>query len=352
MIDKIIIPILHLIDPEKAHDLTIKVLKYGLLTRMHDKPMRELTQTVCGIKFPNPVGLAAGFDKNAETMDAMLGFNFGFVEIGTVTPLPQEGNEKPRVFRDKGSKHVINRMGFPNLGADYFEGNYQDFRQSGENFNGIVGINVGKNKNQDDDLADYVDLVHRFGKQADYLTVNISSPNTPGLRDLQNPENLLPFLKQLVIVRNARCKTPLFVKFAPDLDDDQAKAIAQCVLEAGVDGVVLTNTTLDRPSTLPQSFANEKGGLSGPILQNKSNHLISLFYRETGGKLPIIGVGGVDSAAAAYEKIKAGASLVQLYTALVYQGPFVVKKINDGLIELLEKDGYSNIAQAIGKDAK
>ena len=351
MLDKIALPLLHRMDPEKAHDLTIKVMRYGLLTKLHDKPARELMQTVNGIKFPNPVGLAAGFDKNAEVMDAMFGFGFGFVEIGTVTPLPQTGNDKPRVFRDKGSKHVINRMGFPNRGADEFEANYQDFRQSGENFNGIVGINVGKNKDQTDALADYIDLVHRFGKQADYLTVNISSPNTPGLRDLQNPEELLPFLKQLVIVRNARCKTPLFVKFAPDLNDDQAKAMARCVTEAGIDGIILTNTTLERPSFLPKPFAAEQGGLSGPVLHNKSNHLISLFYRETEGKITIIGVGGVDSAKAAYDKIKAGASLVQLYTALIYQGASVVKKINEGLIDLMNKDGYTNISQAIGKDA-
>jgi len=349
MIDKILLPLLHRMDPEKAHDLTIKALRSGLVTKKAKKPIPALKQTLWGLHFPNPIGLAAGFDKNAETMDAMLGYGFGFVETGTVTPLPQTGNDKPRVFRDKHSKHVINRMGFPNHGADIFEGHYKDFRASAENHQGIVGINVGKNKTQEDALQDYVDLVHRFGKQADYLTVNISSPNTPGLRDLQDPAELLPFLQQLVIVRNARCKTPLLVKLAPDLNDDQAKAIAACVIEAKIDGVILTNTTLERPSIIDPVFAKEMGGLSGPVLQSKSNHLISLFYKETGGTLPIIGVGGVDSAQSAYDKIKAGASLVQLYTALIYQGPSIVKRIQDGLQDLVIADGYRSISEAVGK---
>ncbi len=350
MLDKIALPILHLIDPEKAHDLTIIALKSGALTKHTKKSDPALGLSLFGRVFPNPVGLAAGFDKNAETMDAMLGYGFGFVEVGTVTPHPQDGNPKPRVFRDKKSKSVINRMGFPNLGADVFEGNYNDFRMAGENAQGIVGINVGKNKDQDDALADYVALVHRFGKYADYLTINISSPNTPGLRDLQDPEELLPFLRQLVIVRNARCKTPLLVKLAPDLTDDQCKAIAHCVMESGIDGLILTNTTLDRPDFLPEEFRAEKGGLSGNVLQDKSLNIIRTFYKETGGALPIIGAGGVDNAESAYAKIKAGASLIQLYTALIYQGPSVVNKINKGLVELLKADGFETIGEAIGKD--
>lgn len=350
MLDKIALPVLHLIDPEKAHDLTIKILKSGALTKHAQGVNHALSLSLFGRVFPNPIGLAAGFDKNAETMDATLGYGFGFVEVGTVTPLPQEGNPKPRVFRDKKTGSVINRMGFPNHGADIFEGNYSDFRMAGENAQGIVGINVGKNKDQGDALADYVALVHRFGKQADYLTINISSPNTPGLRDLQDPEELLPFLRQLVIVRNARCQTPLLVKLAPDLDEDQCKAIAKCVMDAGVDGLILTNTTLDRPSILPDDFKTQPGGLSGRLLQDKSLNIIKTFYRETDGRLPIIGAGGVDSAESAYAKIKAGASLVQLYSALVYKGTSVVKDINKGLVELLKADGYGNISEAIGKE--
>ena len=351
MLEKLVLPILHCMDAEKAHSLTMRGLKSGYATKVAPECNQSLAVSLFGRVFPNPIGLAAGFDKNAEVMDAMLGYGFGFVEAGTVTPLPQEGNPKPRVFRHKLSGSVINRMGFPNEGADVFERNYQTFREQGKNKGGIAGINVGKNKTQDDALADYVNLVHRFGKHADYLTVNISSPNTPGLRDLQDPKELLPFLKQIVIVRNARSKAPLLVKFAPDLNQDQAKAIAACVMEAGIDGVILTNTTLARPDFLPEKFRDETGGLSGPVLQDPSNEIIRTFYKETGGKLPIIGAGGVNGAQAAYDKIRAGASLVQLYTALVYHGPSLPKQISKGLLRLMDRDGLTSITEAIGKDA-
>lgn len=350
MIEKLALPFLHMMDAEKAHGLTMTGLKSGLVTRKAKEDDQSLALSLFGRVFPNPIGLAAGFDKNAEAMDAMLGYGFGFVEAGTVTPQSQMGNPKPRVFRDKPSKNVINRMGFPNDGADVFERNYQAFREHGKNQTGIVGINVGKNKDQDDALADYVALVHRFGKQSDYLTVNISSPNTPGLRDLQDPSELLPFLRQLVIVRNARCNTPLLVKFAPDLNADECKAIADCVMEAGIDGLILTNTTLDRPEFLPEDFRVQAGGLSGVVLQEKSLDIIRQFYKYTNGELPIIGAGGVDSAESAYAKIKAGASLIQLYSALVYHGPNLPKKINKGLVKLLKTDGFENIGEAIGQE--
>lgn len=341
-------PFLHCLDAEQAHHLTLNTLKTGLMTRKAPAPYPSLSLSLFGRVFPNPVGLAAGFDKNAETLDAMLGFGFGFVEAGTVTPKPQEGNPKPRIFRDKETGSVINRMGFPNAGADIFERHYQDFREHAKNRDGIVGINVGKNKDQEDALADYVALVHRFGKQADYLTVNISSPNTPGLRDLQDPKELLPFLRQLVIVRNARCKTPLLVKLAPDLNEAQCKAIAETVVEAKVDGIILTNTTLERPDYLPQDFSAQTGGLSGKPLQEKSIETIRSFYKYANGQIPIIGAGGIDSAQSAYDKIKAGASLVQLYSGLVYHGPSLIKNINKGLVQLLKADGYDSITQAIG----
>lgn len=347
---KISRPILQKLDAEKAHHLTLRVLKSGMMTRKAKPAAPALALSLFGRVFPNPVGLAAGFDKNAEAMDAMLGFGFGFVEAGTVTPAPQEGNPQPRVFREPQTQSVINRMGFPNGGADLFERNYQNFRENGKNKDGIVGINVGKNKSQEDALADYVALVHRFGKQSDYLTVNISSPNTPGLRNLQDPTELLPFLRQLVIVRNARCRTPLLVKFAPDLTDDQCRDIARVCMEAKIDGIILTNTTLERPDILPADFAAQTGGLSGPLLQDKSLHVIRQFYRHTGGQLPIIGAGGVNSAETAYAKIKAGASLVQLYSALAFHGPALVTKINKGLVTLLKADGYESITQAIGAD--
>lgn len=352
MIEKLALPILHAMDAEKAHDLTMAALSSGMLTSKTPENDSILSLSLFGRVFPNPIGLAAGFDKNAQAMDAMLGYGFGFVEAGTVTPLPQDGNTKPRVFRDKDGKNIINRMGFPNQGADFFEANYQNFRADGKNKLGIVGINVGKNKNQEAALDDYVTLVHRFGKQADYLTVNISSPNTPGLRDLQSPAELLPFLRQLVIVRNARCKTPLLVKLAPDLTSDECKSIADCVMQAGVDGLILTNTTLDRPDILPDDFRGQAGGLSGQILQEKSLNVIGEFYRALDGKLPIIGAGGVDSGESAYLKIKAGASLIQLYTGLVYKGPKLPQTINKTLVKLLKADGFDNITQAIGADYK
>ena len=352
MIEKIALPFLHMMDAERAHDITMRVLKSGMITqKASDNINPTLSLSLFSRVFPNPIGLAAGFDKNAEAIDAMLGYDFGFVEVGTVTPKYQEGNPQPRVFRDKPSGNIINRMGFPNHGSEVFEDNYQNFREKGKNKTGIVGINVGKNKDQTDALADYVELVHRFGKQADYLTVNISSPNTPGLRDMQNPDELLPFLRQLIIVRNARCKTPLLVKLAPDLDVEKCKAIAHCVMESGIDGLILTNTTLDRPNSLPEDFCSQAGGLSGRILQDKSTDIIRNFYRETHGKLPIIGAGGIDSAETAYTKIKAGASLVQLYSALIYHGPSLPNKINKGLVKLLKADGFSNIGEAIGIEA-
>lgn len=351
MISKIALPLLQCLDAETAHNIGLSVLKSGVLTSKAKRIDPALSLSLFGRVFPNPIGLAAGFDKNAEVMDAMLGYGFGFVEAGTVTPQAQDGNPKPRLFRDKESRHIINRMGFNNVGARNFEENYNQFRENGKNKLGIVGINVGKNKLQEDALADYVALVHQFGKKADYLTVNISSPNTPGLRDLQNPEELLPFLRQLVIVRNARCKTPLLVKFAPDLLKSECKAIAKCLMEAKVDGVILTNTTLARPEFLPNDLKNEAGGLSGPVLQNRTCDIIRLFYQETDGQLPIIGAGGIDSAETAYAKIKAGASLVQLYTGMIYKGPAIAKEINKGLLRLLKADGYSNISEAIGKTA-
>lgn len=346
------LPFMHALPPETAHNVTTAILKTGFMTCRAKDSDPMLALSLFGRVFPNPIGQAAGFDKNGLLMDAMLGYGFGFVEAGTVTPKPQYGNPKPRLFRHKKSKHVINRMGMSNYGADAFHVNYEQFRESGKNKNGIVGINVARNKDQKDDLLDYVTLVHRFGKMADYITINISSPNTPGLRNIQDPKELLPFLQQLVIVRNARSKTPLLVKFAPDIQDEEAKAIAKCVMEAGIDGVILSNTTMERPDFLPDNLKAEAGGLSGPVLKNRSNELISLFYKETKGKIPIIGVGGIDSAQAAYDKIKAGASLIQLYTAMIYQGPGIANKINKGLVELLKADGYDNISEAIGAGVK
>lgn len=344
-------PILHAMDAEQAHHLTLKALKIAP-ARQSRKVDVALAQTVFGLSFPNPIGMAAGFDKNAEVLDGLLGVGFGFVEAGTVTPKPQEGNPKPRVFRDPASRSVINRMGFPGGGAELFLKNYRDFRSTGRNKTGIIGINIGKNKDTSEALNDYAALIKIFAPMADYLTVNISSPNTPGLRDLQKRENLLPLLEGMKEIRaqvSAKA-TPLLVKLAPDLHDADRAEIARTVMDAGIDGLVLSNTTLDRPDSLPADFRAQTGGLSGPHVRDKSTRIIADFYRLTEGKLPIIGVGGISGGMDAYTKIRAGASLVQVYTALVYQGPALVKNIQWELGQLLKLDGFTHISQAIGAD--
>jgi dihydroorotate dehydrogenase len=301
------------------------------------------------------VGLAAGFDKNADVVGPMLKLGFGFVEAGTVTPKPQDGNPRPRVFRDADHEAVINRMGFPNLGADNFRHNIEKFLESKPRPSGVVGINIGMNKGQTDPAKDYCQLVRQLGPYADYLTVNISSPNTPGLRNLQDRENLLPLLEKIIEERARSCGAhnapPLLVKLAPDLNETQQKDIAQTVLEAKIDGLILTNTTLDRPDYLPAGFYEQAGGLSGRPLTEKSTETIRAFYRLTEGKIPIIGVGGISSAQDAYEKIKAGATLVQLYSALVFQGPDLVGDILSGLLRRMDQDGLDHISKAVGTAA-
>jgi len=348
-------PFLHRMDPESAHHMTLKALKTGVMpcpTRVDDA---RLKTTLWGRMFPNPVGLAAGFDKNADVVAQMLNIGFGFVEAGTVTPRPQEGNPRPRVFRDSDHEAVINRMGFPNGGLENFRHNIEKFFESKPRAPGIVGINIGMNKGVDDPAKDYCMLVRALGPYADYLTVNISSPNTLGLRNLQARENLIPLLTRIMEERTKSCgkesPPPLLVKLAPDLNDEQLKDVAACLTETGVDGVILGNTTLDRPEYLPAEFYEQQGGLSGRPLTTKSTEIIRAFYKHTDGKLTIIGAGGISSARDAYAKIRAGASLVQLYTALVFQGPELVPDILTGLTRLLEKDGIDHISKATGLDA-
>ncbi|PZQ47387.1 MAG: quinone-dependent dihydroorotate dehydrogenase [Micavibrio aeruginosavorus] len=348
-------PFLHRMDPETAHGMTLRALKASVLPCPARIPDARLKSVLWNRTFPNPLGLAAGFDKNAEVIGAMLKIGFGFVEAGTVTPRSQEGNPRPRVFRDADHEAVINRMGFPNGGMENFRHNIEKFLEEKPRPAGIVGINIGMNKGVEDPAKDYCTLVRAFGNYADYLTVNISSPNTPGLRNLQARENLMPLLARILDERTKACgKThapPLLVKLAPDLNDDQLKDVAACLTEAGIDGVILGNTTLDRPDYLPADFYEQQGGLSGRPLTDKSTHIIRQFYKLTEGKMTIIGAGGISSAQDAYAKIRAGASLVQLYTALVFQGPSLVSDILTGLGRLLEKDGFDHITKAIGKDA-
>ena len=345
-------PVLYRMDAEAAHGLTLRALQTGLIQSAERIDDPRLKTTLWNRAFPNPLGLAAGFDKNAEVIGPMLRLGFGFVEAGTVTPRPQEGNPRPRVFRDTDCEAVINRMGFPNGGMDAFRRNIERFFEARPRPPGMIGINIGMNKGVEDPARDYCQLVRALGSHADYLTVNISSPNTPGLRNLQARENLMPLLARILDERAKSCgkvnAPPLLVKLAPDLGDDQLADVASCLLEAGVDGVILGNTTLDRPEYLPPKFYEQQGGLSGRPLTEKSTAIIARFYKHTGGNLPIIGAGGVSSAQDAYDKIRAGASLVQLYSALVFQGPALISEILTGLIQLIEKDGYNHISQATG----
>ncbi|MCB9996550.1 MAG: quinone-dependent dihydroorotate dehydrogenase [Rhodospirillales bacterium] len=345
-------PVMFRMDPERAHRLTVMGLKTGLMPCGPVVSDPALKVALWGRHFPNPVGLAAGFDKNAEVIGPMLRFGFGFVEIGTVTPKPQHGNPKPRIFRAPNQEAVINAMGFPNEGVIKFKENLQKFLGRKPRPAGIVGLNIGMNKSQTEPVKDYRALVQQLAPLADYLTINISSPNTPGLRDLQEPKHLKALLEQVIEERNKACKIdppPLLLKLAPDLSENQQGAIAETVLNSGVDGLILTNTTLDRPDTIPSDFAAQKGGLSGVPLREKSTAVIASFYKLTGGKVPIIGVGGISSGADAYEKIKAGASLVQLYSALVFRGPDVVQAINKDILEYLKQDGFSHVSEAVGQ---
>ncbi|GJL84330.1 MAG: dihydroorotate dehydrogenase (quinone) [Micavibrio sp.] len=349
-------PLLFRIDPERAHSMTIKAMKAGLSPPGKTLKDPILEQTIWGLRFPNPLGMAAGFDKNAEVIGPTFGLGFGFVEAGTVTPKPQHGNPKPRLFRDPVNEAVINRMGFSGHGMNAFKANLEKFlagKTSGGSSRppGVIGINIGMNKSQKDPAKDYGVLIRMLGPMADYLTINISSPNTPGLRDLQAKEPLTELLGAMMEERKKSCGNhppPLLVKLAPDMEEEQRGEIAATLLNAKVDGIILTNTTLARPEGLPARFASQPGGLSGKPLKDMSTQAIKSFYRLTKGKIPIIGVGGISSGRDAYDKIKAGASLLQLYSALVFKGPTVAHSINEELLMLLKADGHGNIADAIG----
>lgn len=352
---KFIRPAVFKIDPEDAHGLTIKALKTGAIRPCNVFRDERLAQNLWGLNFPSPVGLSAGFDKNAEVIAPALRLGFGFTEAGTVTPKPQGGNPRPRIFRDPANGAVINRMGFPNGGLREFQPNIEKFRNSASRPDGVVGINIGMNKTQSEPAEDYCALIRALAPLADYLTVNISSPNTPGLRDLQQKDVLSALIAQMTDAMREACGSegtpPLLIKLAPDLSEAQQEELAEVLVTSKVDGVILSNTTLDRPEYLSDGFRDEVGGLSGEPVREKSTAVIRNFYRLTGKKLPIIGVGGISTAEHAYEKIKAGASLVQLYTGMIYEGPDIANSINRGLAELIEKDGFFKISDAIGADA-
>jgi dihydroorotate dehydrogenase len=305
-----------------------------------------LSVNLFGLEFPNPLGLAAGFDKNAEVPDAMLALGFGFVEIGSVTPKPQDGNPRPRLFRLAEDEAVINRMGFNNEGHDAVL-----LRLLRRKPGGIIGINLGANKDSEDRAGDYVKGIATFSKVASYFTINISSPNTPGLRTLQSEAELRPLLRRVHQARNqAERRLPVLLKLAPDLSEGDLEIIAACCSGGEVDGVILTNTTVQRPS-LHSPDAGEAGGLSGAPLFELSTRQLARFYLLTEGRIPLVGVGGISSAEQAWLKITAGASLLQLYSALVFKGPALIGDILSGLSMRLQKSGFNSLQQAVGSAA-
>lgn len=345
-------PFIHAIPPETAHAIAIAALRAGLLPPSPQRLFPELQVNLWGIAFPNPVGMAPGFDKNAECIDGLLAQGFGYVETGTVTPLPQPGNPQPRMFRLKEDEAVINRLGFNNVGLAQYKANLLAAKK-----HGVVGVNIGKNKDTQNAVDDYRIGLEALYAHADYVTVNISSPNTAGLRDLQQKDALENLLGELLTLRAELHKQtgmfrPLLLKIAPDLTEADKENIAAVCMEKAIDGLIVSNTTVQRPPNLRGSARAEAGGLSGKPLFALSTEALRDMYRLTHGKIPLIGVGGIGSAQDAYAKIKAGASLVQLYSALVYQGFGLVERINRGLARLLQKDGLKNIAAAVGADAR
>ncbi|MBT4910372.1 MAG: quinone-dependent dihydroorotate dehydrogenase [Alphaproteobacteria bacterium] len=334
--------LLFLFDPEIAHRITINYLKFA---RFKKPKLYEVLQSeVFGLNFQNPIGIAAGFDKNGEVAHNLINLGFGFSEVGTVTPKPQPGNPRPRIFRLKDDRAIINRLGFNSVGFSEVK---TKLGKIGDN---IIGVNIGANKNSKDFSEDYIKGIKFFSTLASYITINISSPNTPGLRNLEVLENLDVLLDKINNLEreDLLIKIPILLKISPDLEADNLKYLCEKVLSSKIDGLIISNTTISRDSISTDTL--EKGGLSGKPIFDISTKQLRMTYKYTNGKIPLIGVGGVDSAEKAYEKIKNGASLIQLYTGLVYNGPNLIKDINEDLSSLIERDGYSNISEAVGAE--
>jgi len=350
-------PLLRLFPAETAHGLALGALRLGLVPPAPapamgmDDPV--LGSRVWGRDFANPIGLAAGFDKDAHVIDAMLGAGFGFVEVGTITPQPQAGNPRPRLFRLSEDEAVINRLGFNSAGMAAAAARLERRRKSGRKLAGPVGINLGKNKDTVDAGADYAAAAEVLAPFADYLAINVSSPNTPGLRALQNRAQLESLLARVGAARTRAAGAegpPLVLKIAPDLADEDLAEIAEVALSGAIDGLIIANTTIARPESLRSRHKSEAGGLSGRPLFTLSTEVLGKMYRLTKGEVPLIGVGGISSAEDALAKIRAGASLVALYSALIYQGPGLVSRIKARLPELLRAQGFSRLGDAVGAD--
>ena len=339
-------PFIFKIDPEMAHDLAIKSLKYNFLPEEIFRVENEsiLETKIFDTKIKNPIGLAAGFDKSAEVYNSLFKFGFGFIEVGTVTPKKQYGNPKPRVFRLEDDRALINRLGFNNDGLEKVSKRLK--KNSPTNY---LGINVGPNRDSKNKIEDYLKCIKEIYNFANYITINISSPNTPGLRDFHDKNTLKQLLKNITeFTKKNKIQKPLVLKISPDIASNEVGNIIELVKEFNVSGVIISNTTDKNRENLTGKFKNEFGGLSGEPLAEISNNLIKKFYSEVKGEILIIGVGGVNSGLTAYEKIKSGASLLQLYTGMVYEGPGIVKKIKSELIDILEKEKIKNVSEIVG----
>jgi dihydroorotate dehydrogenase len=343
---------LHRLPPEMAHALALRALRTGLVPAQPVPRSPCLRATLFGRDLPHPLGLAAGFDKNGEAVPGLFRLGFATIEIGTVTPRPQAGNPKPRLFRLPGQHALINRLGFNNLGLEAMR---EQLRRSPRPL-GLLGANIGPNRGSDDPLRDYLLCLEGLYELVDYVAINVSSPNTPGLRQLQGRDALGRLLEALIEARarlaGGAPPKPLAVKIAPDLERRDEEAIAEVVLEKGADGLIVSNTTITRPGDLASDGGTETGGLSGPPLFARSTALLTRMYRLTSGRVPLIGVGGISTGTDAYAKIRAGASALQLYTGLVYRGPGIVGAVLADLEERLKADGFASVTDAIGADAQ
>jgi dihydroorotate dehydrogenase len=343
--------LLQALDPERAHELAVRSLKLGLYPRGDQPDDPRLAQTVWGLSFPNPLGMAAGFDKDARVPRPLLAMGLGFVEVGTLTPAPQAGNPAPRIFRSTQDRALINRLGFNN------QGHAAALARLASRPSGIVGVNLGAGRDAKDRIADYVSGIERFAGVADYLTINISSPNTPGLRDLQMPDALDALLERVQGARAAltgpgKLAPPLLVKLAPDIADADLPEIVRIIQARRADGIIVSNTTLARDGVTDPRFAAEPGGLSGRPLFVRSTRMLARIYRLNEGKLPLVGVGGIDSGDTALAKIEAGASLLQLYTGLVFEGPSLIGRIKQALVGAMEQESALSLAPLIGRRAE
>lgn len=337
-------PFLFKINPETAHSLAINALKFGNIASIKINKSPRIETSIFNEKIHSPIGVAAGFDKNAEVYNSLFNLGFGFVEVGTVTPKPQFGNSRPRVFRLEEDEALINRLGFNNQGCEEIS-----LRIKKNKPKGLLGINIGPNKDSSDRIKDYTTCLKKFINLASYITINISSPNTENLRDFHKTSELNNLIKAILEEKNnSNSSTPIAVKISPDLSSNQVEKISQILIDNKIETIIISNSTDRNREGLTNMNRFEKGGLSGKPIEKISNRIINEFYNLVGKQIKIIGVGGVDSAKSAYEKILSGATLVQLYTGMVYRGPRIAAQINNGLIKILEQEGINNINDVVG----